>query len=242
VRSTLGAAGLAPTLLEDGASVAEVLRAAEAEGAPFALAVANCHARVEPAVFNGLPLIGLRPPGGRKEECRGARFLTEPVLDSDLLEAVAELLPERPAPQLSAPAAAPARAAGRSLRILLAEDNAVNQTLAVRLLERRGHRVRTAVNGHQALAALAEEAFDLVLMDVQMPEMDGFETTARIRAGEKAPDRRLPIVALTAHAMKGYEERCLAAGMDAYLSKPIRADALYETIERLVSEAAPRPR
>jgi len=112
-----------------------------------------------------------------------------------------------------------------SLRILVAEDNLVNQRLATRLLEKRGHFVTVAATGCEALAALEKSSFDLVLMDMQMPEMDGFEATAAIRKKEK-PGTHLPIVALTAHAMKGDREKCIAAGMDGYLAKPIRPEEL----------------
>ena len=121
----------------------------------------------------------------------------------------------------------------RSLQIVLAEDNLVNQKLAVRLLERWGHAVRVAGNGRQVLAALDMQPCDLVLMDVQMPEMDGFETTAAIRERERTTAGHLPIIAMTAHAMKGDREQCLAAGMDGYISKPIQPRELFETLSRL---------
>jgi CheY-like chemotaxis protein len=125
--------------------------------------------------------------------------------------------------------------AARSLRILLTEDNPVNQVLAVRLLEKRGHSVAVAGNGREALAALGRERFDVVLMDVQMPEMDGFETTAALRARERDAGTRVPVVAMTAYAMKGDKERCLAAGMDGYISKPLRPRDLFEAVEGLVA-------
>jgi len=124
----------------------------------------------------------------------------------------------------------------RGIRILLVEDNPVNQTVALRLLEKQGHRVVVAGNGREALLALDRvppDGFDLILMDVQMPEMDGFEATAAIRAREAETGIHIPIVAMTAHAMKGDRERCLAAGMDAYISKPIRAKELLELIHQL---------
>jgi CheY-like chemotaxis protein len=113
----------------------------------------------------------------------------------------------------------------KKLRVLLAEDNAVNQKIASRFLEKEGHHVTLASDGRQALAALDRENFDVVLMDVQMPEMDGFEATAAIRARERDTGKRLPIIAMTAHAMKGDRERCLAAGMDSYIAKPITAQS-----------------
>ena len=119
----------------------------------------------------------------------------------------------------------------KKLRVLLAEDNAVNQKIASRFLEKEGHHVTLAADGRQALAALDRQNFDVVLMDVQMPEMDGFEATAIIRARERDTGKRLPIIAMTAHAMKGDRERCLAAGMDSYIAKPITAPGLIEILE-----------
>jgi CheY-like chemotaxis protein len=123
------------------------------------------------------------------------------------------------------------------LRVLLAEDNAVNRVLAVRLLEKRGYAVSVAENGREAVTALEKGTFDIVLMDVQMPEMDGFQATSAIREREANSDGHVPIVALTAFALKGDEQRCLSAGMDAYVSKPLRTDELFATIERLLSKA-----
>jgi PAS domain S-box-containing protein len=119
------------------------------------------------------------------------------------------------------------------LRILLAEDNVVNQKLAVRLLEKQGHLVIAASTGTAVLGLLERQNFDIVLMDLQMPEMDGFETTAAIRQSEENSKRHMPIIALTAHAMAGDRERCLAAGMDAYTSKPIRTDDFNKEVQRL---------
>jgi CheY-like chemotaxis protein len=140
---------------------------------------------------------------------------------------------------------APAQAAAeqqprpvRSLRVLVAEDNPVNQLLARRLLEKLGHAVLTAASGREAVERTAREMPDLILMDVQMPEMDGFEATAAIRAAEAATGRRVPIVALTAHALQGYREQCVAAGMDDYLTKPIRLDELARALARASDEPA----
>ena len=121
------------------------------------------------------------------------------------------------------------------LRVLLAEDNPVNRALAIRLLEKRGHSVRSVGDGTQAVAAYREGRFDLILMDLQMPEMDGFEATRAIRALERAAGERIPILALTAHAMKGDRERCLAADMDGYLTKPIEPGAFYQALEAFSS-------
>jgi two-component system sensor histidine kinase/response regulator len=119
-----------------------------------------------------------------------------------------------------------------SLRILLAEDNVVNRAFATAILARRGHSLVQATNGREALASTRAESFDLILMDVQMPEMDGFEATRLIRA-EEPPDRHTSIVAMTAHAMLGDRERCLAAGMDDYLSKPLDNTALLAIIGKV---------
>ena len=123
-------------------------------------------------------------------------------------------------------------------RILLAEDNGVNRIFIVRLLEKHGHSVVTAVDGRQALEAFAKSRFDLILMDVQMPGMDGLEATAAIRELEKESSLHVPIVALTAHALKGDRERCLAAGMDGYLSKPVHSDELFETVDAFLRKGA----
>ena len=140
-------------------------------------------------------------------------------------------------------AAAPRNAA--PLRVLLAEDNFVNQKLAVTMLHKRGHQVTVANDGLEALDALERGAFDVVLMDVHMPRMGGFEATAKIRENERARGGRVPIVALTALAMTGDREKCLQAGMDAYVSKPINAADLFGTLNRLFPNrggaAAPQP-
>jgi CheY-like chemotaxis protein len=123
----------------------------------------------------------------------------------------------------------------RQLRILLAEDNPVNQRLAVHMLEKMGHLVAMAQTGKEALDALRAGKFDLVLMDLQMPEMDGFAATRKIRKTEQGGQDRLPVIAMTAHAMKGDHEECLAAGMDDYLAKPINSEELRQVIERVMT-------
>jgi CheY-like chemotaxis protein len=125
-----------------------------------------------------------------------------------------------------------------SLRVLLAEDNPVNRIVAMRTLEKRGHRVKCVENGAEAVKAFEECAFDVILMDVQMPSMDGLEATARIREKERCALGRVPIIALTAHAMKGDRERCLAAGMDDYLTKPFKAEDLVRAVESRPAEIA----
>jgi CheY-like chemotaxis protein len=129
----------------------------------------------------------------------------------------------------------------RRLRILLAEDSLVNQKLAVGLLEKYGHTVVVANNGREAAAVVQAQKFDLVLMDVQMPEMDGLQAAEAIRERENTAGGHVPIIAMTAHAMKGDRERCLDAGMDDYVSKPIRSQELFDAIERVLAQGVSRP-
>jgi two-component system sensor histidine kinase/response regulator len=164
--------------------------------------------------------------------------VTKPIAGNDLLEAIGAALPsQKPAAGPIVPAAAavtpvqtPPPAA--RARVLLAEDNIVNQRVAVGLLTRRGHHVSVAGNGLDALAALERESFDVVLMDVQMPVLGGLEATAEIRARERRTGGHAYIVAMTAHAMSGDRERFLAAGMDGYLSKPIDPEMLFAVVEQ----------
>jgi len=188
-----------------------------------------------------VPLMMLSSAGRSEDSARAARLgiarsLIKPVKQSDLLNAILEVMDSTGPEAAVADPGDRAQPSGQPRRILLAEDGIVNQKVAVSLLERRGHRVSVANNGREAVEALEHGSFDLVLMDVQMPEMDGFEATATIRERERATGAHLPIVAMTAHAMKGDRERCLAAGMDEYLSKPIHADELYEMVERMAIE------
>jgi CheY-like chemotaxis protein len=178
----------------------------------------------------------------RRRQIGLAACLTKPVKQSELLNTIVTTLSNS-----AAPVVRPARAAqpapterSKSMRILLTEDNLVNQRLALRLLEKQGHTVAVANNGREALSALTAEAFDLVLMDVQMPEMDGLEATAAIRAKERGTRTHLPIVAMTAGAMTEDKERCLAAGMDDYVSKPLKTDDLMAILERIAIDKTPR--
>ena len=166
-------------------------------------------------------------------------FLVKPVGQHALLDAVCRVVGSRLTAdqEPAAPAVTPTRSA-RRLRVLVAEDNPVNQRLAQHLLERRGHTPILAANGREALDLATHDQFDLVLMDLQMPEMDGFETTASIRARERdARAPRLPIIALTAHAMQGDRQRCLDADMDGYVAKPIKPVELFEVIDRVMTAA-----
>ena len=154
----------------------------------------------------------------------GTHFLTKPPKYSEVIHAAALALGGSRKPSLGDKAVEKIR----ELQILLAEDGAVNQDVAVGLLQMRGHRVEVANNGKEALAALERQPFDIVLMDLEMPEMDGLEATAAIRAKEATQGGHVPIVAMTAHAVMGFRQRCLEAGMDDYLTKPIQPDALFK--------------
>jgi signal transduction histidine kinase/CheY-like chemotaxis protein/integral membrane sensor domain MASE1 len=185
---------------------------------------------------------GQRGDGARCKELGVAGTLVKPIRRLELREELAGIL-GAPTGRKEIPERAPgpkreSRTSTVVLRILLAEDNQVNQRLAMRLLEKRGHLVDVATNGREALQALEKASYDLVLMDVQMPEMDGMEATARIREKEKLSGVRQRVFALTAHAMKGDEDRCLAAGMDGYLTKPIRPEELDELLEECMVKRA----
>jgi PAS domain S-box-containing protein len=159
-------------------------------------------------------------------------FLVKPVPPSELLDAIANVLgePSTVAVRVAAPVVG---LNTRSLKLLLAEDNAINQKLAVHLLEKLGHRITLANNGAEALKCWQREAFDAILMDVDMPEMNGYEATRRIRIEEQLSGRHVPIIAITAHAMPGAREECLHHGMDGYLSKPISTRELWQALETL---------
>jgi CheY-like chemotaxis protein len=182
---------------------------------------------------------GQRGDAKRCREIGIAGYLTKPVREEELLNSILAALGTK-----STKEAAPALITRHSLRetnrlrVLVAEDNPVNQVLAARLLEKRGHKVTVAGNGKEALAALEKNTFDLVLMDVQMPEMDGFEATGIIRQKEKTSGNHLAVIAVTAHAMVGDKERCLAAGMDDYITKPIRPQELTELLARFSNSAS----
>jgi CheY-like chemotaxis protein/HPt (histidine-containing phosphotransfer) domain-containing protein len=174
-------------------------------------------------------------PAGAAARCTElgvSSYLTKPVTQAGLIDAILVALGK--AARLR-PAADEARRvpAERALRILLAEDNVINRALATGILEKRGHSVVHAANGREAVEAAAQEDFDLIFMDVQMPEVDGLEATRRIREAELATGRRTPIAAMTAHAMAGDRERCLASGMDEYIAKPLHKDELCALVARV---------
>jgi two-component system, sensor histidine kinase and response regulator len=173
---------------------------------------------------------------------RIASQLTKPVKQSDLLDAIVTAFGESVGPRPhDDDARRPKRAVDRRLNILVAEDNPTNQTLVRLLLEQHRHRVTLVPDGREAVATSDTQSFDLILMDVQMPEMDGLEATAAIRQRERTTGTHIPIVAMTAHAMAGDRERCLKEGMDAYVSKPLRPDDLLATIDALFAPENVRP-
>jgi two-component system, sensor histidine kinase and response regulator len=255
--------GLRPVLADSAAAGLKLLEEAYRGGTPFALALVDVHMphtdgftlvewmKQRPGLDNAAVI--MLTSGGQPGDLRRCRelgikaYLTKPVKQSDLLDSIVTALgaaPTRPEQGVARPAG---RATMRPLRVLLAEDNLVNQTLVVCRLEQRGDSVVVAQNGREAIEAWQREPFDVVLMDVQMPEMGGFEATALIRqleaSGEAltAARRHTPIIAMTAHAMKGDRERCLDAGMDGYVPKPIRVDELFQAIDSVVHRTPGEP-
>jgi signal transduction histidine kinase/CheY-like chemotaxis protein len=258
---TLAGWGMEVSLAADGPAALEQLARAARAGEPFGLLLTDVHMpemdgfalvrkmRESPALAQSVVMM-LTSSGqkGQVARCRQegiASYLTKPVRRAELRAALRHAL--QPNSGARAPSAAPAVVAdsaeretgSRRLCILLVEDNTVNQLVARKLLERRGHAVTVAGNGREALQRIDAQAFDLILMDVQMPEMDGFETTAALRAREARTGQHLPIIAMTAHAMKGDQTRCLEAGMDGYVTKPIQTSALFATIEAACRQPEP---
>ena len=243
--------GMAPTVVSDGRQALVALEDARVAGLPFRLVLTDMHmpkmdgfglvssiretADAETATIMMLTSGGQRGDAARCSELGIAAYLLKPVRQVELREAISRVLQSKPdqsdAPMLTASSMLKQSGPSIKMSILLAEDNAVNQKLAIRLLEKRGHQVTLAHNGKEALDHLERAVFDLVLMDVQMPEMDGLEATAALRATEQGTGRHQTVVAMTALAMKGDRERCMAAGMDDYLSKPIRPQDLDSVLD-----------
>ncbi|HEY6945668.1 MAG TPA: response regulator [Candidatus Acidoferrum sp.] len=247
-----------PTLVEGGEQALLELPAAKQAGVPYGLILLDMHMpgmdgfqfverlrqrpELETATIMMLTSAGHR---GDAERCKAlgiSAYLLKPIRQTELREAIARVLgakEQRGAiPLITRYSLYDAREPSSVLSVLLVEDNPVNQRLATRMLEKRGHRVVLAANGREALEAVAKGKFDLALMDVQMPEMDGFQATAAIREREIGTGAHLPVVALTAHAMKGDRERCLAAGMNGYLTKPIRPRELDDVLENCLARRA----
>ena len=245
-----------PTVVDSGQAALAALERAAKDGAHFPLLLLDVlmpemdgftlveHIRRKPE-FAGAAIMMLtsdrrQPDALRCQELGIAAYLTKPVRQSDLYDAMNKVLSGAAVDgnQKASKADAP-RDSGRRLRILLAEDNVLNQKLASRVLEKQGHSIKVAADGKQALESMEAEPFDLVLMDVHMPEMDGFETTAAIREREERDGGHIPIVAMTASAMKGDREACLSAGMDGYIAKPVRSKELLEAIEMALAIEGP---
>ncbi len=241
-----------PALAEGGDRALELMRQARDRSEPFPLILTDAHMpgmdgftlvehiRQDPTLAGATIMMltsgGQRGDAARCRELGVAAYLTKPIRQSELREAILTVLGAKSAAATdrSLLTRHTLRERRRNLRVLLVEDNAVNQRLAIRLLEKRGHSVAVAGNGREALDLLEKanfRGFHLVLMDVQMPEMDGLAATAAIREREKSTGTHLPIIAMTARAMKGDRERCLAAGMDGYLAKPIQGEDLLDAIE-----------
>jgi two-component system sensor histidine kinase/response regulator len=248
-----------PTAVESGQEALEEMKRACDEGQPYVLAILDARMpemdgfQLAEHIKNDKTLAGtvlaLLTSGGRSGDgarCRElgiAAYLMKPIKQADLWEAIMLTLGTKEAAgsETTLVTQHTLREHRRSLHILVAEDSPVNLKLVVTMLEKRGHTVVSAVNGQEAVRALDKDGFDVVLMDVQMPEMDGFEATMAIRGKEKETGAHVPIVAMTAHAMKGDRERCLEKGMDAYVSKPIKAQELFETIDKTVP-GEPKPK
>jgi PAS domain S-box-containing protein len=246
-----------PIAVDGGAAALVELEKSSNAGRPFAVILLDVHM----PEMDGLELaqritrdsryvgtkIVMLTSAGDSEDAAGCRklgisaYLTKPVKQSELFDVVVSAILE---PVAERPRLANKRRAGKGrLDVLVAEDNQVNQLVATRILEKLGHQVTVVGNGREAVSAVQSGKFDVIAMDVQMPEMDGLEATAAIRRWEQTSGRHIPIIAMTAHAMKGDRERCLEAGMDGYTSKPIRVKELEQAIKQLVptmSNKAPK--
>jgi len=254
---TLRQWGMKPTLVSSGWAALAELRRAQEGGQPPPLVLLDAQmpqldgfataAKIKQDPDLPTATIMMLTSGGQRgdaDRCRQlgiSAYLSKPVRQWELREAVLRVLGLRPQRGESSRLVTrhSLQETPKRLRILLAEDNAVNRELTLRILSKRGHSVHVVVNGRLAIEALETQAFDVILMDVQMPEMDGFEATAAIRKSEAATGTRIPIIAMTAHAMKGDRERCLGAGMDGYISKPVQAQELLKITEALAADDGP---
>ena len=242
-----------PRCTSSGKEALAVLKESASAGKPYPLVLVDGHMpemdgfmlaqriRAMPEL-SGITILMLTS-AGRSDDIARCRevgieaYLMKPVMQSELFDTILATLGVGVRSQDSGVRSQESGACReRSLRVLLAEDHAINQQLAVHLLQKQGHTVAVAASGREALAALEREPFDLVLMDVQMPELDGLEATAIIRQKERGTGRHIPIIAMTARAMKGDRERCLDAGMDGYVSKPISPDGLFQVIRACLRE------
>jgi len=251
IHEMLLAEGMRVEVAESGPEALDRLRKAHEQGVPFQLAILDA----QMPGMDGFTLAekilnepGLRPPvvmmlssadlSNEVPLCRQLGIschVTKPVSRTALRESVLRALGSATAERSHPPAGISASL--RRLSILLAEDNPINQKLATRLLEKRGHKITTVANGLEALTALEKNHFDVILMDVQMPEMDGWTAAEAIRKRELGSPHHVPILALTAHAMKEYEERCYQAGMDGFVTKPFEPAELYRAVESVIQPA-----
>jgi two-component system, sensor histidine kinase and response regulator len=247
-----------PTSVDGARAALDALAKADDAGEPFRLVLSDAlmpdvdgfalarairaNPRFADAKLIMLSSMGLPPGHSRVLEAGFSAYVSKPVKQSDLLDAIVAVFAPRTGqgrPEAPAYQAPPPRLRTRPLRLLLAEDNATNQKLVVKLFEHRGDTVVVASNGREAVQQSAQASFDAILMDVQMPEMSGLEATAAIREREQSLGGHIPIVAMTAHAMTGDREQCLAAGMDAYVSKPLRLDELVAVVDGLFTSVPP---
>ncbi len=245
--------GLVPTIVDNGPKVIEELKRARAAGDPYRVAILDCEMRGmdgfniaacihEDAQLKDCKTIMLTAAvkPGDVDRCRRlgvTRYMQKPPVQSELFDTLLSSLGIRPEVQIQLASLRPQRRFDKPLKILLAEDGIVNQQVAIGLLSQFGHELIVAADGEEALAALEKDRFDLVLMDVQMPNMDGLEATRVIREAEKTSGKHLPIIAMTAGAMKGDQQRCVEAGMDGYVSKPIDPQLLYDEMDRCLRRA-----
>ena len=245
-----------PTVVDSGRAALAAMEVAYNVGRPFKLVLTDCmmpemdgfqlterinqDPRLKTATIIMLTSAGERGDASRCVNLGISAYLLKPIKQSDLFFTLSKVLQGPPSPESQSLITRHSiRESRRRQRILLAEDNPVNQTVAAKMLERMGHTVSIAENGMEVLGALEKQSFDLILMDIQMPEVDGFEATRSIRERERSTGEHLPIVAMTAHAMKGDKEKCLEAGMDGYIAKPINVQQLFETIESLFHDRQP---
>ena len=247
--------GMSPTLTAGAAAALASMQEAQAAGKPFPLVIVDAQMpgmdgftlaerikldpRLAGAIIMMLTSGGQRGDAARCRELGVSAYLTKPIGESDLLRATLQVLGKgEPAARQAQLVTRHSLGEGRKrLRVLVVEDNAVNQILAKRLVEKQGHSAAAVASGREALEALERGTFDLVLMDVQMPDVDGLEAAAAIRQRERHTGAHLPIIAMTAGAMQGDKERCLEAGMDAYVSKPVNVSELFTAIERVMTLA-----
>jgi CheY-like chemotaxis protein len=243
-----------PVAAASGSEALSLTKRAFVRGHPFALIITDVHMpqmngfelaeKLKQSPYRAEAIVLMLTSGERPGDIERAHqlgvssYLLKPVRREELKEVIAKALGTQAAPpenaNASIPAGKPALGAtsrGASSRVLVAEDNLVNQRLVQRILEKEGHQVVVVGTGQEALEALKHHTFDLILMDVQMPEMDGLEASQAIRDGEALTNEHIPIIALTAHAMKGDRDKCLAAGMDAYLSKPVHPADLLNMVQ-----------